>query len=196
MAMAEGNLQAVQAIQPGCETAGTPQGLIDGFDIVPTVDVFEGMAVSAMGLFHWSFLAQPHPLPERLLEGRTDPFLEHLFSRWTSPGFVFEAVSMQDYLQCFRDPATLHATCADYRAAWAVDRHHDQQDRDAKRTLGQPLQVLWGDHGTADAAGPMRLWNTWAAHATGKAIRAGHFVPEEAPAEIAAALRDFFSTAQ
>jgi haloacetate dehalogenase len=165
-------------------------------DIVPTVDVFEGTAASAMALFHWSFLAQPHPLPEQLLAGRTDAFLAHLFSRWTAPGFVFEPASMHDYLQCFQDPATVHATCSDYRAAWAVDRHHDQQDRDARRTLGQPLQVLWGSHGTANAAGPMPIWNAWAAHATGQAIRAGHFVPEEAPAETAAALRHFFSATQ
>lgn len=162
-------------------------------DIVPTADVFEGTAASAMALFHWSFLAQPHPLPEQLLEGRTNEFLAHLFSRWTAPGFAFEPVSMHDYLECFRDPATVHATCSDYRAAWAVDRHHDLQDRNANRTIGQPLQVLWGDHGTADATGPMRIWNAWAAHASGQAIRAGHFVPEEAPTETAAALRDFFS---
>ena len=56
--------------------------------------------------------------------------------------------------------------------------------------------TLVSDHGTANSAGPMQTWRAWSAHATGQAIRAGHFVPEEAPAETAAALRKFFSAAQ
>ena len=38
-------------------------------DIMPTLETFEAMDYrAALGAFHWLFLAQPHPLPETLIE--------------------------------------------------------------------------------------------------------------------------------
>lgn len=160
-------------------------------DIVPTADVFAAGLAAGMNLFHWSFLAQPFPLPEQLLEGRTDIFLKHLFARWTKPGFEFNPEAMLDYLACARDPASIHAGCADYRAAWAVDRLHDLEDRD-RRKITQPLRVLWGEHGATGDNTALRVWSEWAETCSGRGMPAGHFVPEEAADETASDLREFF----
>jgi haloacetate dehalogenase len=160
-------------------------------DIVPTANVFEAGPESALALFHWSFLAQPHPLPEQLLEGRTDRFALQLLSRWAAPGFRFDAASLRDYLDCFADPACIHATCADYRAAWAVDRLHDLEDR-GRRKIAQPLRVLWGELGAANRSDPLVVWREWGLRLSGRPLAAGHFVPEEAAQATAADLRAFF----
>ena len=52
--------------------------------------------------------------------------------------------AVQEYLRCFRDPATIHATCEDYRASASIDLEHDAADRTAGRKLRMPLLVLWG----------------------------------------------------
>jgi len=156
--------------------------------------VFDSNAETMMGLFHWSFLSQPHPLPERMLETGAEAFLEYLFERWSAPGFRFDAEAMQDYVQSFRNPASIHATCADYRAAWPVDRMHDLADRGVRK-LAMPVRLLWGGTGTAKRSDPLTVWRRWAHDVTGRALPTGHFIPEEAPAATAEDLLAFFAPA-
>jgi haloacetate dehalogenase len=160
-------------------------------DIVPTAQVFDAGMPVAMGLFHWAFLAQPYPLPERMLEASGDLFATHLFERWAAPGFRFDPVVLQDYLACMAQPESIHASCADYRAAWAVDRLDDLADR-GQRKITQPLCVLWGNQGASHQNDPIAVWREWAEQPTGRGLPVGHFVPDEAPSDTAAALRDFF----
>lgn len=160
-------------------------------DIVPTLEVFEAGANAIMSLFHWTFLAQPAPLPEILLTGRTDEFLLYLFQRWAARGFRFDPESLADYLECSRNPAALHASCEDYRAAWAVDRMHDLSDP-GQRLIQQPLLALWGREGAADNANPLDVWQRWGRHVRGEALPGGHFVPEESSRETARCLAEFF----
>lgn len=165
-------------------------------DIVPTSTVFSAGAATLMSLFHWSFLSQPFPVPEKILEGRTDEFLLGLFDRWVGPGFKFNTSCMEDYLRSARQPDCLHAGCADYRAAWHVDRVHDEEALLRKMKISAPLRVLWGEVGSASQASPIDFWVPWADVVSGRSFKAGHFLPEEVPDALAADLLQFFSETQ
>ena len=162
-------------------------------DIMPTLEQFERMdRRGALGAFHWFLLAQPSPLPERLIGGDPVQFLHDLLSRWSGAESPFAPEAMADYERSFRDPETVRATCDDYRAGATIDCDLDAADRDAGRRIACPMLALWGDRGGDRRAVMMEVWERWATDVRGAAIPCGHFLPEEAPSETAAALLDFF----
>ena len=161
-------------------------------DIVPTRTVYGTVTQRlATVYFHWFFLIQPAPLPETLLAGNEEFFLRSFPFRNLIPTVIPPEV-FAEYLRCFSAPATLHAMCEDYRAGASIDLEHDQQD--LGRRIECPTLVLWGEHG---AMHPLYdVSETWRPHVTtmlGKALPAGHWLPEECPAEVSAALMDFLS---
>jgi haloacetate dehalogenase len=119
-------------------------------DIVPTAEVWERIdRVSATGYWHWSFLAQPPPLPERLISADPDTFLErHIgaLGLGGAPGRYPDEV-LAAYRAMFDDPATLAAMCEDYRAGATIDVEIDQADRGP---IGCPVLVLWGTRGALE----------------------------------------------
>ncbi len=162
-------------------------------DIMPTLEQFERMdRRGAVGSFHWFLLAQPSPLPERLIGGDPVSFLHDLLSRWSGAESPFAPEAMADYERSFRDPETVRATCDDYRAGATIDCDLDAADRDAGRRIACPMLALWGDRRGDRRAVMMEVWGRWATDLRGAAIPCGHFLPEEAPDETAAALLDFF----
>ncbi|MDW8126017.1 MAG: alpha/beta hydrolase [Geminicoccaceae bacterium] len=166
-------------------------------DIVPTRTVFAATDRElALGYFHWFFLAQPAPLPERMIGADPDFWLETLLARWSGTRDLapFAGPALESYRAAFRDPATIHATCEDYRAAATIDLEHDAADAD--RRIACPLLVLWGAQGLMH-----RLFDvlaTWREKAAGpvfgRALPCGHFLPEEAPEATASALADFLAS--
>jgi haloacetate dehalogenase len=162
-------------------------------DIIPTRTFFETLDQhGARSYYHWFFLAQPPDLPERLIGSDPDFFLRWTVSSWTAGRAPLAPAAMEEYLRCFRNPATIHATCEDYRAGATIDLEHDAADAD--RRVECPLLVLWG------AAGRIgRLYDvlgTWRALATdvrGRAVPGGHFPAEESPEETLAELLPFLS---
>jgi pimeloyl-ACP methyl ester carboxylesterase len=76
-------------------------------DIIPTADVIDAGAAAAINFFHWTFLAQPFPLPERILEGRTDAFLKYLFAKWTAPEFRFAPGCRITFIASWIQPASM-----------------------------------------------------------------------------------------
>ena len=161
-------------------------------DIVPTRTVYTQVSKNlATWYFHWFFLIQPAPLPEMLLAGQAEPFLRDFAFRGLIPDAIDEPV-FAEYLRCFADPHTLHAMCEDYRAGASIDLQHDEAD------LGTPLRcptlVLWGVHGAMHRLfDVLETWRPRAPEAHGKALPAGHWLPEECPQEVSAALTDFFA---
>ncbi|MFO1068767.1 MAG: alpha/beta hydrolase [Geminicoccaceae bacterium] len=164
-------------------------------DIVPTRTLYAATSKAvATGYFHWFFLIQPDPVPETLIGGAPDFWLDRLLGAWSRGGaspIVPEA--MAAYRRAFRDPATIHATCEDYRAAASIDLVHDEADAQAR--IACPLLVLWGEHGLMHRH--FDVLATWREKAAGPvegaALPCGHFLPEEAPAETTAALERFFA---
>jgi haloacetate dehalogenase len=159
-------------------------------NVVPTVDQFERMGTGpSLGYWPWFFLAQPAPFPERMIAGNPSAFVEHAFDTWASDPSAISREHRTAYGDALT-PSTIAAICADYRASFHLDRQHDATDRDAGRRIDQPVLVMVGDdeRQLADAAD---VWNRWADDVAVVTTRGGHFIPEEAPDQVVAALTDF-----
>jgi haloacetate dehalogenase len=140
--------------------------------------------------FHWFFLIQPAPFPETLIGNSAEFYLRSRFLRQNAPANTFTTEAMNEYLRCFKNPATIHATCEDYRAGASIDLEHSNADGAKKVTC--PLLVLWGAQGnTGRSYDVMKIWREHAVNVTGKALLGGHFMPEEVPDETIAELLAF-----
>ncbi len=150
-------------------------------NIVPTVEQFEAFdADSALG--YWPFVLLAQPFAEELLAAGAEPVVRHIFATWPAA-----PIEPERYLRAFTW-STIAAWCADYRAAFHLDRRHDAEDRAAGRTIACPLLVHWG---AEEAIDPLPVWRRWARDARGGPLPGGHFVPEEASAELVRSLRTF-----
>jgi haloacetate dehalogenase len=167
-------------------------------DVVPTATVWDRAdARFALGYWPWSLLAQPEPLPERLLARAPEAVVDDALEAWGSPSHVFGPDVRAAYVDALRDPAHAHAICEEYRAGASIDRAHDEADRNSGRSIACPVLVLWSARGAldswyADSGGPLALWREWADDVQGRAVDAGHFFPEELPEETAGELERFF----
>lgn len=153
----------------------------------------------ALGFWPWSLLAQPYPLPERLVSAAPDAVVEDALSQWGSPAALFDRDVRSVYVEQLRDPAHIHAICEEYRAAATIDRDHDNADQTARRRIICPTLVLWAADGAlatwyADVGGPLSIWREFCTQVDGRPINGGHFFPEEHPQEVAAHLRSFLLT--
>jgi haloacetate dehalogenase len=163
-------------------------------DIIPTIENWEAMDYRrAYGAYHWQFLAQPEPLPEKLIGSDPAWYCRQQIGAWLEDQTATDRDAMQAYCDAFSRPGAVHAACEDYRAGYTCDIEHDRADRDAGTTIDAPLLALWGSgrDGTRSAHYPA-VWERWASDFTGQPLPCGHFVMEELPAETAAALRAFF----
>ena len=168
-------------------------------DVVPTETVWDRAdARFALGFWPWSLLAQPEPLPERILAAAPEAIVDDALGGWGSPSAAFPPEVRAAYVQALREAAHAHAICEEYRAAATVDREHDRTDRARGRRIVCPLLALWSARGALDTwyveeSGPIALWRAWCDEVQGRPLDAGHFFPEEIPAETAEALNRFFS---
>ena len=166
-------------------------------DIAPTRDMYRLTdRAFAQAYYHWFFLIQPEPLPERLIGGDPDFFLRFTLGNLGGGNIradLFAPKALDEYLRYFRDPACIHATCEDYRAAASIDLEHD--DVDLAKRIACPLLALWGARGTVQRCFPnaLELWRErCAGPVEGEAIPGGHYLAEELPEEIIARFRAFF----
>jgi haloacetate dehalogenase len=170
-------------------------------DILPTETVWERAdARFALAYWPWSLLAQPEPLPERILMAIPEAIIDDALGGWGSPAAVFPPEVRAAYVQALRDPSHAHAICEEYRAAATIDRQHDQADRMSGRRIACPLLTLWSAQGPLDTwyteeSGSIALWRDWCDDVQGHTLNAGHFFPEEAPERTAEALYHFFGAA-
>jgi haloacetate dehalogenase len=156
-------------------------------DIVPTVEMWDRMdARLALENWHWLFMAQPEPFPERLIARDVDAYY------FRGPRERFDPRALDAYLSALRDPGTIHAICEDYRAGATFDRELDAQDRAERRRIACPVLVLWSAGEDLEPLDPLSIWRGWADDVTGHGLDAGHFLAEEVPDEVARRLTDFF----
>jgi haloacetate dehalogenase len=150
----------------------------------------------ALGFWPWSLLAQPAPLPERLLSAAPEAVVDDALSTWGSPAAIFPDEVRNAYVEQLRDTDHVHAICEEYRAAATIDRVHDAEDRRRRHHIHCPGFVLWSADGAlgtwyTDAGGPLGIWRELGEHVDGHAVDGGHFFPEERPGELAAELIEF-----
>ncbi len=163
-------------------------GKLAVLDIVPTGEAFRRANMAfGLGYWHWFFLAQPDPLPERMIGANPDNFY------FRGPRDLFDSEALADYLRCVRNPETIHAMCEDYRAGATIDFALDEADR-GNRRIACPVLALWGRRGQLEAwYDVLAIWRDWASDVRGRALDCGHYLAEEAPEEVAAELADFFA---
>jgi haloacetate dehalogenase len=173
--------------RPGAVTA------LAVLDIVPTRHVL-GHVTRAMATayYHWFFLSTGHGIPERLIGADPGFWVRSLIGPLLGPGASIDPPVMDDYIRCFTDPRTIAASCADYRAAASTDLVHDEETFAAGQKIECPVLALWGTQAFVGRGyQPLGVWQQYAADVRGAALPTGHFLPEEAPDLVIAALRDF-----
>jgi haloacetate dehalogenase len=169
-------------------------------DIIPTGEAFHRADYRlALAFWPWSLLAQPEPLPERMIAADPEAVVDDAIGGWGSDRANFPSEIRAAYIEALCHPEAVHAICEEYRAAATIDFARDTRDRDRGRQIPCPALVLWGQGGALDTwyeeeGGPLGIWARWAADATGRAISGGHFFPEQNAAETIAELRSFFGS--
>lgn len=166
-------------------------------DIAPTREMYRDTSDAfARAYAHWFYLIEPAPFPERLIgEGyATEEYWRKKCGSGSAGMTPFAPAALAEYLRCFRDPAMVHATCNDYRAAATIDIRHD--DEDAGRKLSMPLLALWGSNGVIERCFDcLALWRERASDVRGEALPGGHYLAEELPEMVAERLSAFMTGA-
>ncbi len=153
-------------------------------DIVPTLEHFERADMAfAMGYYHWFWLAQPHPFPERLINAAPEDWFRAHTSREPKDDSFFHPEALADYLDAVRTPEMITGMCEDYRAAATIDLVHDRASRSAQDKIVCPVLVLWGANGKIEQwYDPLAVWAPYCTHAPqGTALQTGHYLAEEDP---------------
>ena len=164
-------------------------------DIAPTLAMYEQTDDAfARAYWHWFFLIQPAPLPERLIEADPVAYVRDVMGRRSAGLAPFDPRALAEYERCLSLPGAAHGLCEDYRASAGVDLEHDRADRDAGRMLRQPLLALWGRQGVIQRCfQPLVEWRRVARDVSGEALPCGHYIAEEAPAALLARVVPFFT---
>ena len=163
-------------------------------DIIPTHKMFQIVNKEmATNTYHWFFLIQPYDFPERVIGAAPEVFVRRGFERTKNADQVFTPEALDDYVRCFSDPGTIHATCEDYRAGAGIDLVHDEADFDNK--VSCPLFALWSTTGyvgrTQDV---LATWRDYATNVQGRSLPCGHYLAEEMPDETYAIIKDFLQS--
>ena len=166
-------------------------------DIIPQHYLFNHVTQAwATASYHWFFMIQPAPMPERLMSADPDFFITKKLSKTAQGLSFFGKEALAEYMRCFRNPETVRGMCEDYRACATVDLAMDTADRAAGKTITCPVQLLWGASGAVGRLHkPAEVWKTYASDISdAQALPCGHYLSEEAPEETYAAMRKFFSS--
>ncbi len=160
-------------------------------DICPTHYMYKTVDRQfASAYFHWFFLILPAPFPETLIGNNVDAVLK-LFMGRVMPKSI-EPDAYAEYRRCFSDPATIHASCEDYRAAASIDLVHDESDMDRK--ISCPVLMLWGAKGLiGQKYDVLAIWRDRATQVSGKGLPSGHWLAEEVPDETLAEIKRFLA---
>ena len=161
-------------------------------DIVPTWAMFMDTNRKVAGSYwHWYFLSQPEPFPETMIAGNPDVFYETCLVGWGASRIGdFDQEQLAEYRRCWRDPAMIHGSCSDYRAAASIDLAHDEADLERKVLC--PTLVFYGASGQmAQLFDIPAEWRKRFAAQRNASLPGGHFFPDQFPERTAEILIGF-----
>jgi haloacetate dehalogenase len=166
-------------------------------DVAPTLAMYEQTTEAfARAYWHWFFLIQPAPLPERLIEADPAAYVRDVMGRRSAGLAPFDPRALAEYQRCLALRGAAHGLCEDYRAAAGIDLEHERADRDAGRLLQVPLLALWGADGVVHRCfKPLDEWRRVAREVEGEALPCGHYIAEEAPQALLERVLPFFARA-
>ncbi|QKV54969.1 alpha/beta hydrolase [Comamonas antarctica] len=152
-------------------------------DIAPTLSMYEQTSEDfARAYWHWFFLIQAAPLPERLIEADPGAYVRDVMGGRSAGLAPFDARALAEYARCLALPGAAHGLCEDYRASAGIDLAHEREDRAEGRRLAMPLLVLWGEQGVVHRCfQPLQEWQRLADDVRGWPLPCGHYIAEEAP---------------
>ena len=152
-------------------------------DIAPTLAMYEQTSDMFARLYwHWFFLIQPSPTPERLIEADPGAYIRELMGRRHAGLGPFDPLAVEEYVRCLSQPGAAHGLCEDYRAAASIDLVHDRETLKAGQRVIAPLLILWGEQGVVHRCfDPLAEWRKVANDVQGQTLLCGHYLPEEAP---------------
>jgi len=170
-------------------------GRLAVLDIAPTLAMYEQTTQAfARAYWHWFFLIQPAPLPERLIEADPAGYVRDLMGRGDAGLAPFDARALAEYERALALPGAAHGLCEDYRAAASIDLDHDRADRAAGRKLTMPVLALWGEQGVIHRCfAPLEEWSRVALDVRGGPLPCGHYIAEEAPDRLLDRVLPFFT---
>lgn len=161
-------------------------------DIVPTLDMWNVLhGVSAAVGYHLYLMAQPPGLPETMIAASADAFFGSFLDAWSADPAAMPPEVRAAYLRA--SAAAVPSIVADYRASAGADVADDQADLDAGSQLAMPVTVIQQDWGAQLGYDAAAVWRAWAPDLDHRLTRAGHFMAEEAPDEVTAAIRDLLA---
>jgi haloacetate dehalogenase len=143
----------------------------------------------ALGGYRASWFSQLHPKPEALLIKAPDEW----FQQEDPDGMhgIFDPGAVTDYLLegAWNEEKRGHGAAADGPVPTP-----DLAQRATPRRIACPVLLVWGTRGRIGGwYDPRQLWQGGLVQPIqGRSIEAGHFIPEEAPFELAELFRDFF----
>lgn len=161
-------------------------------DIVPTYTMFTDTNREVAGAYwHWYFLSQPWPFPERMILHDPDYFYETCLVGWGASRLAdFDGEMIDEYRRAWRNPAMVHGSCSDYRAAATIDLKHDEADLD--RRVVCPTLVFYGSDGVMARLFDIPAeWRKRCIDVTAAALPGGHFFVDQFPDATAQILREF-----
>jgi len=161
-------------------------------DIVPTYAMFmETNRHIASAYWHWYFLSQPYPFPERMIGADPDFFYETCLVGWGATRIQdFDREMLSEYRRCWRDPEMIRGSCSDYRAAATIDLEHDVAD--IERMVDCPTLSISGSEGLMHRLFDIgAAWRKRCSRLRAETISGGHFFVDRAPDETVRVLLDF-----
>jgi haloacetate dehalogenase len=178
---------ALVAFRAGLDHPGAVTHLA-ALDVLPTLDMWDVLhGTTAAVAYHLYLMAQPPGLPEQLIANSADAFFGSFLDAWAQDPDAMPADVRAEYLRASR--AAVPSIVADYRASATVDVADDEVDRAAGRRLTMPVTVLQQDWGAALGYDAAARWRAWADDLDHRLVTTGHFMAEEAPAEVVKAVR-------
>jgi len=162
-------------------------------DIVPTHHVLTNVSLGwGLEAYHWFFMAQKAPFPEKLICGDLDYYIQYKLNKKGVGLSIFAPEAMAEYVRC-TTPEQIHAVCEDYRATVSVDLAMDSADH-GKRKIECPVLVIWGSNSHCGRHfAPLEAWGEWTDDLRGFSVPTGHYPAEQRPDLIGAAFQAFFS---
>ncbi len=163
-------------------------------DVAPTLSMYrQTNEAFARAYWHWFFLIQPAPLPERLIEADPGAYVRDVMGRRSAGLAPFDPRALAEYQRCIALPDAAHGMCEDYRAAATIDMDHERADLETARMIESPTLVMWGRDGVIQRCfKPLEEWQRLARTVEAEMLPCGHYIAEEAPEILLTRLLAFF----